>query len=56
MKNEHIFPCYSFPMKQFFDSKGIRYELNGINPNTGKMFWIYLVNEKVQQAMREWSK
>lgn len=56
MNNENkIFPCYSKPMRDFFSDNGIRYELVGLNPNTFKMFWAYLVTDELKKAMHEWS-
>jgi hypothetical protein len=42
-------------MRDFFYSKGIKYELVGLHPETKKMFWVYIKNEKLARAMQEWS-
>lgn len=56
MKNTKLFPCYSVPMRDFFYSKGIRYELVGLHPETKLMFWVYVKNSKLQKAMDEWKQ
>lgn len=55
MKKSALFPCYSVPMRDFFTSKGIRYELVGLNPTTKLPFWVYIKTKELQEAMREWS-
>lgn len=56
MKRSALFPCYSVPMRDFFTSKGIRYELVGLNPTTKLPFWVYIKTKELQEAMQEWSK
>lgn len=56
MKNSKIFPCYSVAMRDFFISKGIRYELVGLHPDTHNMFWIFIKDQKLIKAMEEWAK
>lgn len=55
MKNSKLFPCYSVPLRDFLTSKGIRYELVGIHPETHNMFWVYIKTEKLNNATYEWS-
>lgn len=50
-----LFPCYSVPMRNFFDIKGIKYKLVGLNPKTKKMFWVYIKDYEFQKALDEWS-
>lgn len=56
MKSSKLFPCYSIPMRDFLAQKGIRYEIVGLHPESKKMFWIYIKDEKLDKAMQEWSK
>lgn len=55
MKNSKLFPCYSIPMRDYLTSIGIRYELVGLHPQTKAMFWVYIKNRKLENAMLEWS-
>lgn len=41
MNSVKLFPCYSIPMRNYFSSIGIRYELVGLHPETKNMFWVY---------------
>ena len=55
MKNNALFPCYSEPLKNFLEQKNIRYELVGLHPQSHHMFWVYIKNEKLKNALAEWS-
>ena len=55
MKESKLFPCYSIPMRDYFTSKGIKYELVGLHPTSHDMFWVYIKTEKLKNAMKEWS-
>ena len=55
MKQSKLFPCYSIPMRDFFTSKEIRYELVGLHPKSHDMFWIYIKTTELKKAMNEWS-
>lgn len=56
MKNSILFPCYSIPMRDFFMSKGFRYELVGLNPTTKLPFWVFVKTNELSKAMQEWSR
>lgn len=55
MKQSKLFPCYSIPMRDYFASKGIKYELVGLHPKSHDMFWIYIKTIELEEAMNEWS-
>ena len=55
IKQSKLFPCYSIPMRDFFTSKGIRYELVGLHPKSHDMFWIYIKTTELIKVMNEWS-
>jgi len=42
-------------MRNYFSSKGIRYELVGLHPKSHDMFWIYIKTTELEKAMNEWS-
>lgn len=51
-----LYTCYSVPLMQFLTkNKRIRYELVACNPNTMKIFWIFIRNEELNKALDEWS-
>ena len=55
IKQPKLFPCYSIPMRDYFASKRIRYELVGLHPKSHDMFWIYIKTTELEKAMNEWS-
>ena len=55
MKESKLFPCYSIPMRNFLASKGIKYELVGLHPETKHMFWVYIKTEQLNRVLQEWS-
>jgi hypothetical protein len=42
-------------MKFLTQEKEIRYELVACNPNSKKTFWIFIRNEKLNNALSEWN-
>lgn len=56
MKKSKLFPCYSIPLRDFLTSCGVRYELVGLHPETHKMFWVYIKDEKLNKLTSKWSK
>lgn len=56
IKQSKLFPCYSIPLRDFLTANGVRYELVGVHPKTGKMFWVYIKDEKLNKLTYEWSK
>jgi hypothetical protein len=42
-------------MKFLTNDKGIKYELVACNPNTMKKFWIFIRDEKLNNALNEWT-
>lgn len=55
MNKSKLFPCYSIPMRDYFTSKDIRYELVGLHPKSHDMFWVYIKTIELEKAMQEWS-
>ena len=55
IKQSKLFPCYSIPMRDYFTSKGIKYELVGLHPKSHDMFWVYIKTLELEKAMNEWS-
>lgn len=51
MKDSKLFPCYSIPMRDFLTKKGLKYELVGLHPKTQDMFWVYIKDYKLIQAI-----
>ena len=50
-----LYCCYSLNLRNFLYSKGLRYKLAALNPNTQKLFWVYIKNEELNNLLNEWS-
>lgn len=53
--SDRLYCCYSLNLRNFLMTRGIRYELCALNPNSHAMFWVYLRNEKLDTALAEWT-
>ena len=54
-EDKPLYCCFSVPQRDFLASKGIKYEICALNPNTHNMFWVYMQNGKLSEALKEWS-
>lgn len=50
-----LYCCYSLPLRNFLYENGLRYKLAALNPNSKKLFWVYIKNEKLNALLNEWS-
>lgn len=50
-----LYCCYSIPQREFLKSKGIRYEIVALSPNSKSTMWVYIKNEKLDKLLNEWS-
>lgn len=49
-----LYCCYSKELHEFLSSKGMRYELCALNPNSKKIYWAYLRCEELDKYLNEW--
>lgn len=50
-----LYCCYSLNLRRYLYSRGLRYELCAIDPNSKKTFWVYLRNDELDSALSDWS-
>ena len=50
-----LYCCYSLEQRKFLTSRNIRYEVVGLNPNNQQMFWVYIRNKKLNNALNLWT-
>ena len=55
MKESKLYCCFSVPLRDYLAQQNIRYELCAVNPNSNKMFWVYIKNEKLDKLLNEWT-
>lgn len=53
--NAELYCCYSLPLRNFLYENGLRYKLVALNPNSKKLFWVYIKNEKLNDLLNKWS-
>lgn len=54
-KQNKIYCCFSMNLKNFLSDNGIRYELEALSKSTHKTFWLYIVDDKLNQLLTEWT-
>lgn len=54
-KQNKIYCCFSMNLKNFLSDNGIRYELEALNKSTHKTFWLYIIDDKLNQLLTEWT-
>lgn len=50
-----LYCCYSLPLRNYLRDNGMKYKLAALNPNSKKLFWVYIKNEKLNNLLNEWS-
>lgn len=50
-----LYCCYSLPLRKYLYENGIRYKLAALNPNSKKLFWVYVKDENLNRLLKEWS-
>ena len=53
--NTELYCCYSLPLRNFLYNGGLRYKLAALNPNSKKLFWVYVKDEKLNPLLNEWA-
>lgn len=54
-KMNKLYCCYSLNLRNFLYKNGLRYELAAKNPNSDKLFWVYIKNEKLDDLLDKWT-
>lgn len=52
--NVELYCCYSLPLRNFLYKNGMRYKLAALNPNSKKLFWVYIKNKQLDKLLNEW--
>ena len=54
--NIDFYFCYSINLRNYLCSNGLKYKIAALNPNSKKLFWVYIKDEKLDHLLNEWSK
>lgn len=52
---DNLYCCYSINLRNYLYENGLRYELAALNPNSQKLFWVYMKTEKLNELLTKWS-
>ena len=56
MKRETpLYCCYSLELRKYLTKRNIKYEVVGLNPNNQQMFWVYIRNKELNDALNLWT-
>ena len=50
-----LYCCYSLPLRNFLYENGLKYKLAALNPNSKKLFWIYIKDKKLDTLLEKWA-
>ena len=57
MENDiKLYYCYSINLRNFLYDNGIKYKLAALNPNSKKLFWVYIKDATLDRLLGEWSE
>lgn len=54
-KNIELYTCYSLNLRNYLQDHGVRYKLAARNPNSNKLFWVYVKDKKLDTLLTEWT-
>lgn len=54
-KMSKLYCCYSLNLRNFLYQNGLKYELAAKNPNSDKLFWVYIKDAKLDELLNEWT-
>ena len=50
-----LYTCSSINLRNFLYKNGVKYKLAARNPNSNKLFWVYIKNEQLNELLNEWA-
>ena len=50
-----VYMCYSITLRDYLYQHGMRYKVAAVNPNSNKMFWLYIKTDKLKQLLTSYS-
>lgn len=54
-KETKLYCCYSLNLRNYLYDNGLRYELAALNPNSKKLYWVYIKDEKLNTLLNNWT-
>lgn len=50
-----LYCCYSIDLRNFLKNNGVQYKIVAQNPNSQRIFWVYVRNSELDKLLSEWS-
>lgn len=50
-----LYTCYSLNLRNYLYDNGLKYKLAARNPNSNKLFWVYIKDEKLNELLIRWA-
>ena len=50
-----LYCCYSLALRNFLYKNGMRYKLAALNPNSKRLFWVYIKDGQLDRLLSEWA-
>ena len=54
--NIELYTCYSLNLRNYLYDNGLKYKLAARNPNSNKLFWVYIKDENLNELLTKWAK
>ena len=54
-KDVQLYTCYSLNLRNYLNSNGLKYKLAARNPNSNKLFWVYVKDEQLNILLTQWA-
>lgn len=56
MNNDiELYTCYSLNLRNYLYDNGLKYKLAARNPNSNKLFWVYVKDAKLNELLTMWA-
>lgn len=55
MKKTEYFKLYSIPLHRFLRVNDVKPISKGVNPHTGKTFWVYVMDDRLAELLTAWT-
>ena len=50
-----LYTCYSLQLRNYLRDNGMRYKLAALNPNSKKLFLVYIKTKELDELLDRWS-
>ena len=50
-----LYTCYSLNLRNYLYDNGLKYKLAARNPNSNKLFWVYVKDKRLDELLMKWA-